>query len=139
MERRFFPLRLRQPVVGMEASGGLPEESRILANNGITVERVCAVNVRQLKHLHVCFFPVPYPQSFYDKASRGAIDAHLLKCSGGDYVGCVSWHMDKDGKEDDAELLTLGVKVLFRRRGLGRALLEIAVRGAAEAGARRIR
>ena len=86
----------------------------------LTFERVSSGNVDRFKKLLVCLFPTPYPPSFVKKVCDGAFPARIVVSKAED-MGCLCWVQHPDGS---VEILTFGVLVLHRERGLGSKMLD---------------
>jgi len=86
----------------------------------IELVKVTKDNINQLQVVIVSTLPVVYPSSFFTATIKGRNVGYLAFVEG-KTVGCVVWREEECG----SHLLSLGVYVLHRRRGVGSALLNL--------------
>lgn len=89
----------------------------------VTFERASEDNKNTFRHLVACLFPVPYPKKFFSDVASGRVVAFLV-LRDGNPIGCLSWKEVGGGGAAEMEILTFGVLVLQRRKGIGTAMLE---------------
>jgi len=89
----------------------------------IELIKVTKDNMNQLQVVIVSTLPVRYPSSFYKSILKGSNVAYLAVLDG-KTVGCVVWREEEGG----SHLLSLGVYVLHRRRGVGTALINLFIK-----------
>jgi len=85
--------------------------------------KVTKESINQLQVVILSTLPVAYPPSFYSSIIKGRNIAYLASIEG-KVVGCVVWREEENG----SHLLSLGVYVLHRRRGVGAALLNLFIK-----------
>jgi len=79
--------------------------------------------INQLQVVIASTLPISYPSSFYKSIIKGSNIAYIAQVEGKS-VGAVVWREEEDG----SHLLCLGVYVLYRRRGVGSALLNLYIK-----------
>jgi len=94
-----------------------------MIDHSLELVKVTRTNLSKLEIVLVATLPVLYPASFFKSILKGSNTAYLAVVDG-KAVGCVVWR----DEEQASHLLALGVFILYRRRGIGSALLNLFIK-----------
>lgn len=103
------------------------DQSTILMD--IELANVDKKNLSDFKHLHNCIFPIAYSNQFYKEIFIGKRPA-LYEVAYVDQkpVGVLSAQVNEDKGKKELYVLSLGCKILHRRKGIGSRLLSSALK-----------
>jgi [ribosomal protein S18]-alanine N-acetyltransferase len=93
----------------------------------ILVERATPIDASLMAAIHASCFPRPWDEAAMAQFIAGADCLCLIASTIDDTGGVAAGFLIARKAADEAELLTLGVGPAWRRRGLGRALLQAAM------------
>ena len=103
----------------------------------IALQPLDKTNVTQLKLLNASLLPIHYTERFYRAVLQRPSHSRLAFANG-KHVGMICCREERKGEEHVLYIMTLGCLVMFRRRGVGSALVRFVVELAREVGAARI-
>ncbi|KAH7726984.1 acetyltransferaseGNAT family protein [Aphelenchoides avenae] len=89
----------------------------------VSLHEVTPQNVRQLKLINQAVFPVAYDDGFYKRVASSG-DLARLAYLGGTAVGGVACQLEDEDGGKKLYITTLGVLPPYRRRGIGKQLVE---------------
>jgi len=109
-------------------------EKKQMAKLPVTLGDIHVNNINQLRKLNETCFPVTYADKFYNEIPTLQREFTQFAYSGGFSIGAVCGRVEAtpDPERKRLYIMTIGVLIAYRGRGVGRFLLDYLVKNAEE-------